>query len=111
MILFLLNLSIRSILANNNIDQANYNQIRSWIVSLVDAHVSNVSVNRKMASLKAYYKFLLKTKQIEASPLLKHKALKTPKKTSNPIFRKRSRRCFDYLMQNPVGFEAKSETS
>ena len=56
------------------IDQVNYSQIRSWIVSLVDADVSNVSVNRKIASLKAYYKFLLKTKQIDVSPLLKHKA-------------------------------------
>ena len=61
-----------------NIEQANYSQIRSWIVSLVDDAVSNVSVNRKMASLKAFYKFLLKTKQIEFSPLLKHKALKIP---------------------------------
>ena len=62
-----------------NIELVNYSQIRTWIVSLVDNNMSNVSVNRKMASLKAFYKFLLKTKQIEVSPLLKHKALKTPK--------------------------------
>ena len=68
-----------------NIDLANYSQIRSWIVSLVDDGISNVSVNRKMQSLKAYYKFLLKTKQIEVSPLLKHKALKTPKKLEIPF--------------------------
>jgi integrase/recombinase XerC len=37
----------------------NYGQIRSWIVALVDG-VSNVSVNRKVASLKAIYRFLLK---------------------------------------------------
>ena len=43
----------------DNIDKANYNQIRTWIVSLVDDNISNVSVNRKMQSLKAYYKFLL----------------------------------------------------
>jgi integrase/recombinase XerC len=88
-----------------DIDQANYSQIRSWIVSLVDAKVSNVSVNRKMASLKAYYKFLLKTKQIEASPLLKHKALKTPKKIQIPFSEKEVDAVLMY-MQNPVGFEA-----
>ena len=60
-----------------DIDQANYNQIRTWIVSLVNAGFSNMSVNRKMASLKAFYKFLLKTKQLETSPMFKHKALKT----------------------------------
>jgi integrase/recombinase XerC len=54
----------------------NYGQIRSWIVALVDGGMSNVSVNRKVASLKAIW-FLLKTKQIQLNPLLKHKALKT----------------------------------
>jgi integrase/recombinase XerC len=67
------------------IERVNYSQIRSWIVSLVDNSVANISVNRKIASLKAYYKFLLKTKQIEVSPLLKHKALKTPKKIQIPF--------------------------
>jgi integrase/recombinase XerC len=66
----------------------NYAQIRSWIVSLVDAGVSNSSVNRKIASLKSYYKFLLKVKQIEVSPLLKHKALKSPKKIQIPFSEK-----------------------
>ena len=89
----------------HDIDQANYSQIRSWIVSLVDAHVSNVSVNRKMASLKAYYKFLLKTKQIEASPLLKHKSLKTPKKIQIPFSEKEVDAVLLFI-QNPVGFEA-----
>jgi integrase/recombinase XerC len=66
----------------------NYAQIRSWIVTLVDAGVSNSSVNRKIASLKSYYKFLLKIKQIEVSPLLKHKALKSPKKIQIPFSEK-----------------------
>jgi integrase/recombinase XerC len=66
----------------------NYSQIRSWIVSLVDNKVSNNSVNRKMASLKAFYIFLLKTKQIEISPLLKHKSLKTAKKIQIPFSEK-----------------------
>src|SRR6187402_3549681 len=57
------------------IEKVNYNQIRSWIVSLVEDGISNTSINRKIASLKAFYKFLLKTKQIELNPLLKHKAL------------------------------------
>ena len=91
-----------------NIDQANYSQIRSWIVSLVDADVSNVSVNRKIASLKAYYKFLLKTKQIESSPLLKHKALKTPKKIQIPFSEKEVDSVLEHF-QNPIGFEAKRD--
>jgi integrase/recombinase XerC len=86
------------------IEQVNYSQIRSWIVSLVDADVSNVSVNRKIASLKAFYKFLLKTKQIELNPLLKHKALKTPKKIQIPFSEKEVEAVLLHL-QNPIGFD------
>lgn len=71
-----------------NIDQVNYSQIRSWVVLLVDSGVSNVSINRKMASLKAFYKFLLKTKQLEVSPMQKHKALKAPKTIQVPFSEK-----------------------
>jgi integrase/recombinase XerC len=87
-----------------NIDQVNYSQIRSWIVSLVDDSISNVSVNRKIASLKAFYKFLLKTKQIEVSPLLKHKALKTPKTLQIPFSEKEVDDVLNQI-QNPEGFE------
>ncbi|MDI6031841.1 tyrosine-type recombinase/integrase [Flavobacterium sp. LB2P84] len=87
-----------------NIYQVNYSQIRTWIVSLVDDDISNTSVNRKIASLKAFYKFLLKTKQIEVSPLLKHKALKTPKLLQIPFSEKELEDALSHV-QNPVGFE------
>lgn len=88
----------------DNIEKVNYGQIRNWIVSLVDDSVSNVSVNRKIASLKAFYKFLLKTKQIEVSPLLKHKALKIPKILQIPFSEKEMTAVLDQ-MQSMVGFE------
>ncbi len=62
-----------------------YPMVRSWIVLLVNDGVSNRSVNRKVASLKAYYSFLLKVEAIESSPLAKHKALKIPKKIQIPF--------------------------
>ena len=72
----------------DNLMEVNYSLIRSWIVDLVDNEISNTSVNRKIASLKSYYKFLLKTNQIEVSPLLKHKSLKTPKTLQIPFSEK-----------------------
>jgi integrase/recombinase XerC len=89
-----------------DVTRANYSQIRTWIVSLIeDEKLSNVSVNRKIASLKAFYKFLLKIKQIEVSPLIKHRALKTTKKIQIPFSEKE---VADVLVQleHPVGFEA-----
>ena len=76
---------IKSNFDNDTLELVNYSMVRSWIVSLVDSGISNSSVNRKIQSLKAFYKFLLKIKQIEVSPLLKHKALKTPKKIQIPF--------------------------
>ncbi|MEO9892415.1 tyrosine-type recombinase/integrase [Aurantibacter sp.] len=68
-----------------SIDSADYSLIRAWVVVLVDNHVSNRSINRKTASLKAYYKFLQRIGLLEANPLSKHKALKTPKKIEIPF--------------------------
>lgn len=71
-----------------NLVEVNYSLIRSWIILLSENNAENVTINRKISSLKAFYKFLLKTKQIEVSPLLKHKALKTPKKIQIPFSEK-----------------------
>lgn len=63
----------------------NYSMVRSWIVFLVDTGISNSSINRKISSLKTYYKFLLKTDQISETPLAKHRALKVAKKVQIPF--------------------------
>lgn len=67
------------------IDDIPYTIIRSWVVFLVEKGISNRSVNRKIASLKAYYKFLLKIEKVDHNPLSKHKALKTSKKIEIPF--------------------------
>ena len=69
----------------DNIDQVPYSFIRSWIVHLADNGLTNRSINRKISSLNAYYKFLQKTGHIVSSPLVKHKALKTQKKMEVPF--------------------------
>ncbi len=86
----------------SEIQEVNYAVIRNWIVFLVDSKISNRTVNRKISSLKTYYKFLLKIGQIEASPLIKHKALKTSKKIQVPF----SEREIDDVME-----QLKSESS
>ena len=70
---------------SQKLENIHYNQIRNWIVYLVNSGVSNRSVNRKISSLKAYYKFLLRTHQIKVNPLSAHKALKTSKKVQVPF--------------------------
>ena len=65
--------------------EINYAQVRSWVLSLVAADISNNTINRKISSLKSFYKFLQKTGQIERNPLSKHKALKVAKKVQVPF--------------------------
>ena len=71
---------------------------------MVEDAVSNTTINRKVQSLKAFYKFLLKTKQIEVSPLLKHKALKTPKTLQIPFSDKEMTAVLKNA-ESPIGFE------
>ncbi len=65
-------------------EHASFHFIRSWIINQVESGKGPASVNRKIATLRAYYKFLLKRGIITDNPMLKIKALKTPKRL--PVF-------------------------
>ena len=67
------------------IENAEYKAIRLWIVELVNKNLSNRSINRKVSSLKSFYKFLVKTDTIGSSPLLAHRPLKQSKKIQVPF--------------------------
>ena len=59
---------------------ANYGMVRSWIVDLVEKKLDHLSVNRKIASLRSYYKFLMRQEIVSKDPMMKIKVLKTKKK-------------------------------
>ena len=67
------------------IENVDYKIIRSWIVLLVNKNLSNRSINRKVSSLKSFYKFLVKTETINSSPLVAHSPLKQSKKIQVPF--------------------------
>lgn len=72
----------------SSINRADYSQLRSWIVKLVESKISNRSINRKISSLNTYYKFLLKIEKIKKNPLDNHRALKTKKIIQLPFSEK-----------------------
>jgi integrase/recombinase XerC len=53
--------------------------IRGWIVILLEENCQNRSVNRKISTLKSFYKYLLRQGHINYNPLLKVESLKTGK--------------------------------
>ncbi|MDR1918294.1 MAG: tyrosine-type recombinase/integrase [Tannerellaceae bacterium] len=52
--------------------------VRNWIVSLLDHQISPTSVNRKLSSLKSFFKYLVKQGRVAANPL---RQLSGPKAT------------------------------
>lgn len=61
-------------------ERADFRHIRSWIVSLVEGGMDKSSVNRKIATLRTFYGFLMRRKTIDIDPMTKIQALKTSRK-------------------------------
>jgi integrase/recombinase XerC len=58
--------------------------VRSWLASLKDGGMSSRSVNRKIASLRSFYKYLLRVGEVEQSPMA---AIVAPKAARRlPVF-------------------------
>lgn len=66
------------------IEEINHSLIRSWIVDLMNHKISPRSVNRKITTLKTFYKFLLRQKIVVENPMLKIQSPKTSKRL--PVF-------------------------
>jgi integrase/recombinase XerC len=64
--------------------EADSSIIRSWIVHLIENSISPRSINRKISTLKSFYKYMLKNKEVDNNPLLKVVTPKTSKRL--PVF-------------------------
>ena len=78
------NLFLNEEFNQENPDKAEFRQVRGWIVKLVEADMDRSSVNRKIATLRSFFGYLMRRKVIQADPMLKIQALKTSKKL--PVF-------------------------
>ena len=54
--------------------------VRSWLVQLLDSNLDPRSVNRKISTLKTYFKFLMREKLLDQNPMLKVQSPKQAKK-------------------------------
>ncbi|OUW37918.1 MAG: integrase [Flavobacteriaceae bacterium TMED184] len=62
--------------------------LRAWVVSLIEAQLNPISVNRKIACIKSYFKFLSARGLIVKNPVSRIRPLKTEKKL--PFFLRQS---------------------
>ncbi|MBL7860258.1 MAG: tyrosine-type recombinase/integrase [Cyclobacteriaceae bacterium] len=94
--------------ADTPAQDANYGLIRSWIVSLVEAKLDSLSVNRKIACLRSYYKFLMRQEVISRDPMVKIKILKTKKKLPHFVNEQDTVKLLDNVIF-PEGHEGKRD--
>lgn len=77
-------LQLSDFLPGKPLESIHPDELRAWIVSLSESGLENTSINRKIASLRAFYKFLVRRKKIGKDPTDLLKSLKTPKRL--PVF-------------------------
>jgi integrase/recombinase XerC len=77
------------------VENADHRMIRDWMVTLVETGYSPKSINRKIASLRSYYKFLLKHNYISKDPTQKIRILKSGKKIPHFVKEEEIVRLFD----------------
>ena len=68
----------------NTVENINFQFVRSWIARLLSNNISTRSVNRKITTLKTYFRFLLQENIIKQSPMQKIISPKTSKRL--PVF-------------------------
>lgn len=61
-------------------EKVTFQLVRSWIATLLNNNISARSVNRKITTLKTYFRFLINEDVISISPMQKIIGPKTPKK-------------------------------
>jgi integrase/recombinase XerC len=65
---------------SQNYSTANHQSVRDWVVNLMDDGLEAKSVNRKISSLRSFYKYLLKEDIIIKNPVAKVQTPKVAKK-------------------------------
>jgi len=87
---------------------ASSKDVRLWIATLSEAGLSERSINRKIAALKSFYKFLLKTQSLQKNPLADITGMKIRKKVPVPFSQEEMKQLLD-LELFPDDFEGKRD--
>jgi len=62
-----------------SVEDVNHAILRDWVITLSESGMNESSINRKLVTLRSFYKFLIQKGTIEKSPVSKLSNLKTKK--------------------------------
>ncbi|EPA00082.1 Integrase, site-specific recombinase [Indibacter alkaliphilus LW1] len=91
-----------------DIGNAEHSEIRAWVIDLVDSGLNPNSINRKIATLRSYYKFLMRSGIISKDPTYKIRALKTAKRLPEFVQEEAIEKILDEAVYE-VGFDGQRD--
>ena len=88
--------------------QISHTFIRSWLASLKDEGLTAKTINRKISSLKSFFKYQVKTGVLKQTPMTKVIAPKAEKRLPNFVADKDIKTLFDYV-EFPATWKGQTE--
>ena len=64
----------------DDLKEVTHTVVRAWVVALMDSGITARSINRKLSTLKSYYRYLRREGAVEVNPMLKVQSPKVPKR-------------------------------
>lgn len=95
-------------LGMQNLENVKHSHIRSFMVDLITKGRQARTVNRKLSSIKSYYRFLLRRGVLSENPTLKVSAPKLPRRLPGAV-RKDALDTLFNLVEFPQGYEGKRD--
>lgn len=83
--------------SNKKILSIHHKEIRLWVVHLMEKGITPRSVNRKIASLRAFYKYLLRLNLVKTNPVDRINTLRFPRSLPEYLSEKDIMRLFDEI--------------
>lgn len=90
------------------LQQVSHIYIRSWLASLKDEKLTSKSINRKISTLKSFFKYQLKTGVIKQTPMTKISSPKIEKRLPNFVDNKDIKTLFDHV-EFPDDWQGKTD--
>jgi integrase/recombinase XerC len=71
---------LMGLVSDEDLKELNHKSMRSYLVDLVDLGLENTSINRKLSSIKTFFRFLRQQGAIDVNPAVKIQSLKQKKR-------------------------------
>lgn len=78
-------------------EHADHHSVRAWLVHLMESSKSSRSVNRKVSTLKSFYRFLRRIGQLQTDPMLKVVPPKNGQRLPEFVEEAKMKRLLDYM--------------